>query len=183
MAIPFWRYGSLLHRTRRAFADRLRLRIAEAAVELEHARPLRREHQPGEQRAHERSAPAVQLGQCRGNLRIAPAAASGGSSDCCLVRDRFKCCRAGAGTLAERSNSRSRPGYAGAQGLLRISRRAHESNRKTRDRGDARPERPQHLFVREKIRLSGRSRITRHSGGTREEVDLSDVRTRLPVER
>ena len=41
--------------------DRLRLRVAEAAVVLEHAGPLVREHQPGEQRPDERRSPAREL--------------------------------------------------------------------------------------------------------------------------
>src|SRR4029077_3705323 len=44
-------------------SDRLRLRIAEAAVELEHARTLRGQHQPRIEQAHERSATARELSE------------------------------------------------------------------------------------------------------------------------
>ncbi len=45
--------------------QRLGLRIAEAAVELEHARPVRGQHQPGEERADEGRPPPLELGEHR----------------------------------------------------------------------------------------------------------------------
>src|SRR5438046_2590796 len=63
-AVPAWKTSAPVSSASVVPAeDRLRLRIAEAAVELEHLGPVVGEHEPGVERPDERSAAARELGQ------------------------------------------------------------------------------------------------------------------------